>query len=167
LSILNRHERIFDAPADTVGALMDTLASSEDRLWPRQAWPRMRFDRPLEVGARGGHGPIRYFIEAYEPGRQIRFRFTAPKGFEGTHAYHVEALDANRTRLAHVLEMKASGTVLFTWPLIFRPLHDALIEDSLDCAERALMGKVAAPNRWSLYVRCLRRLLAVRLGRRR
>ncbi|UNO43730.1 DUF2867 domain-containing protein [Streptomyces sp. MST-110588] len=38
----------------------------------------MRFDRPLGVGAYGGHGPVRYRVSAYDPGRRIRFDFTSP-----------------------------------------------------------------------------------------
>jgi hypothetical protein len=115
----------------------------------------MRFDRPLAIGARGGHGPIRYDVDAYEPGRSVRFRFTAPRGFEGFHAYEVDER-AGRTILRHVLEMRASGAARATWPLVFRPLHDALIEDSLDRAEHAVTGGVARPAHWSAYVRFLR-----------
>ncbi|MEM1418366.1 MAG: SRPBCC family protein, partial [Myxococcota bacterium] len=45
------------------------------------------------------------------------------------------------------------------WSLVVRPLHDALIEDAFDNAERALTGDVARPARWSLRVRLLRRVL--------
>jgi hypothetical protein len=31
--------------------LIDGLAGEQDRLWPWRAWPPMRFDRPLGVGA--------------------------------------------------------------------------------------------------------------------
>jgi hypothetical protein len=46
--------------------------------------------------------------------------------------------------------------------LVFRPLHDALIEDSLDRAEHAVTGIVARPARWSGTVRQLRLRLAPR-----
>ena len=39
------------------GRLLDGLSAADDRLWPKDRWPAMRFDRPLKVGARGGHGP--------------------------------------------------------------------------------------------------------------
>ena len=35
----NVHERRIVAPAARVGALLDTLASSDDRFWPHENWP--------------------------------------------------------------------------------------------------------------------------------
>lgn len=167
MNVRNVHERTLSAPAARVGALVDSLASEEDGLWPRDRWPAMRFDRPLGVGAVGGHGPIRYRVETYEPGRTVRFRFTAPRGFEGTHRFEVEAVDGaespgrGQARLRHVLEMRTSGPALLSWPLVFRPLHDALIEDALDRTERHVGGS-PRPRRWSPWVRVLRWFLARR-----
>ena len=155
MTVLNVHERVLDASASRVGALLDSLASSDDALWPHDRWPAMSFDRPLEVGAVGGHGPVRYSVEAYDPGQRVRFRFTAPRGFDGTHGYYVEPLDEERTVLRHVLEMQATGPALVSWPLVFRPLHDALIEDSLDRAEQHL-GMTPHPRSWPVWVRVLR-----------
>ena len=59
LRVLNVHDRNIAAPPDAVGALIDSLASDDDALWPSRTWPRMYLDRPLGVGAIGGHGPIR------------------------------------------------------------------------------------------------------------
>ncbi len=115
----------------------------------------MRFDRPLQVGACGGHGPIRYTVEVYEPGWYIAFCFHAPPGFNGYHAFLVEPLDAEHTRLRHVLVMQPFGPARLTWPLIFRPLHNALIEDALDRAALAFGAPPAAPP-WSDWVRLLR-----------
>jgi hypothetical protein len=67
--VVNVHERMLDASITEIGKLIDTLASAEDKLWPRDRWPAMKFDRPLSVGAVGGHGPIRYTVESYQPGR--------------------------------------------------------------------------------------------------
>jgi hypothetical protein len=157
MNVLNVHERTMCAPVDAVGKLIDSLSSSEDRLWPRR-WPPMRFDRPLAVGAVGGHGPIRYCVGSYEPGISVTFVFTAPRGFAGTHRFEVERIDGESSRLRHVLEMRATGKARITWPLVYRPLHDALIEDALDRASAALgCGVVRA--RWSLYVRLLRKVL--------
>ncbi|NWF69890.1 MAG: SRPBCC family protein [Chloroflexi bacterium] len=158
MHVINRHERTLPAPAAQVGALIDSLASKEDRLWPRDRWPAMRFDRLLGVGAVGGHGPIRYFVAEYIPGLHIKFQFTAPPGFNGWHGYTLEALDGQTTRLFHILEMRTSGPALLSWPLLFRPLHDALIEDSLDKAQSQLSGEPLV-RQWSPYVRLLRRLL--------
>jgi hypothetical protein len=141
--------------------MLDSLASSEDSLWPHRQWPAMKFDRPLEPGAVGGHGPIRYSVEEYEPGSHVLFKFKAPRGFNGTHGFWVEPLDPDHARLRHVLEMRASGPALVSWTFIFRPLHDALIEDALDCAEHAT-GATPRPRGWSAWVKALRWMLAVK-----
>ncbi len=54
--------------------------------------------------------------------------------------------------------MKTTGQALFTWPVIFRPLHDALIEDAFNKAARQL-GLPAGKSDWSGWVRMLRFLL--------
>jgi len=155
MNISNVHERVLTADPAHVGALIDSLTSPNDKLWPRRSWPAMKFDRPLGVGAVGGHGPIRYAVEAYEPGQRVCFRFTAPRGFNGTHGFEVELLNGERTRLRHVLQMNTTGPAILTWPLVFRPLHDALIEDSLDQAERSL-GLAPESKGWSPVVKMLR-----------
>jgi hypothetical protein len=162
--VRNVHERELACAATRAGALIDTLASRDDRLWPHDRWPAMRLDRPLQVGAAGGHGPVRYVVEAYEPGRRVRFRFTGPRGFHGWHEFAVHA-SSGGCRLVHVLEMNARGPARISWPVVYRPLHDALVEDALDRAERILTGEEAT-SRWSLYVRMLRWSLAAMLARR-
>lgn len=163
--IQNIHHRDFTQTPVEVGQLIDTLASKQDRLWPRDRWPAMRFDRSLEVGARGGHSPIHYTIERYTPASEIVFRFHKPAGFNGTHGYFVTSLANGLTRLEHRLEMTTSGPALLTWPLIFRPLHDALIEDSLDKAEKHLTGALAQASRWTPWVKFLRWMIAGRSAR--
>jgi hypothetical protein len=58
--------------------------------------------------------------------------------------------------------MTVRGSALLSWPLVFPPLRDAVIEDSLDRAELACSGAVAVPAWWSPYLRMLRRLAPVR-----
>jgi hypothetical protein len=127
----------------------------------------MKLDRPLGVGAAGGHGPIHYTVEAYEPGQRVVFRFTGPAGFDGTHRYEVEPQGGD-SLLRHVIEMRIHGPALLTWPMIFRPLHDALMEDSLAKAEAALLEEDRTGPGWSWYVRGLRWGFArLRRGRRK
>ncbi|MBU0493779.1 MAG: SRPBCC family protein [Chloroflexi bacterium] len=159
MAVINIHERVLDAPAAQVGILIDGLASDADALWPHDQWPPMRFDRPLGVGAAGGHGPVRYVVESYEPGRSVRFRFTGPAGFLGHHRFEVEELGPAQAALRHVIEMRPAGTARLTWPLVFRPLHDALLEDALDRAETHVGGRPAARG-WSPWVRALRWVLS-------
>lgn len=118
----------------------------------------MAFDRPLGVGARGGHGPIRYFVEEHTPGRYIKFRFTGPRGFDGFHSYEC-IQESDTVQLRHTLEMTPRGLAILTWPLVFHPLHDALLEDSLTTAEASL-GLPLHVQPWSFRVRVLRWLLS-------
>ncbi|MGH9943460.1 MAG: SRPBCC family protein [Pyrinomonadaceae bacterium] len=161
MPVYNVHERLIQASVGAAGELLDNLASPDDRLWPSDRWPAIRFDRPLMLGAKGGHGPIRYFVEAYTPGRSIRFRFTAPRGFDGTHSFEVEEVRAGVVRLRHTLRMNVRGPARLSWPLAFRWLHDALIEDALDRAEAQLGGGAyARQQKWSWRVRVLRQAAA-------
>lgn len=155
MNVLNVHERELFVPKNQVGALIDSLSSKQDLLWPRHSWPHMEFDRPLEVGAVGGHGPIRYFVDSYSPASSIRFCFTGPKGFNGHHRYEIIEIKVGLCVLRHTLEMEANGPAVLTWPLIFRPLHDALIEDSLALAQTVL-GQQTLIREWSIWVRFLR-----------
>lgn len=159
MKVLNIHERVLEVDPIQVGALIDSLASKEDRLWPNRLWPRMIFDRPLGVGATGGHGPIRYFVEEYMQGKSIKFHFTGPKGFDGYHGYEILNGSGRLIILRHTLKMNTHGWAVLTWPLAFRPMHDALLEDSLAIAEVSL-GLSPKIQRWSLWVKFLRWVLS-------
>ncbi len=155
MKVLNVHQRELPVSASRAGTLLDSLASPADALWPRRTWPPMRLDRPLGVGAVGGHGPIRYVVEEYVRGECVCFRFSAPPGFDGQHRFDVVSLGHDRSLLRHSLAMRTSGTARLTWPLVFRPLHDALIEDAFAEAETAL-GLPRHEHPWSIGVRVLR-----------
>ena len=77
MKVLNIHERELEADAARIGALINSLASKEDRLWPKHVWPRMEFDRPLGVGANGGHGPVRLLCRGVLAGLN-RLPFVSP-----------------------------------------------------------------------------------------
>jgi hypothetical protein len=168
MRVRNVHRRSIQADA-RLGQLLDGLGSPRDRLWPGDRWPPLRLDRPLEVGARGGHGPIRYRVELYEPGRRVRFQFERPRGFHGYHEFHIVAGSGGYPELVHVLEARMTGVARLSWPLIYRPLHDALIEDALDNAHRVVTGERSPPGGWPPYVTALRwaltRAAAVRARR--
>lgn len=157
MRVRNVHRRTIDAP-DVLGRLLDGLGSDHDRLWPGNRWPPLRLDRPVSVGARGGHGPIRYAVDHYEPASRVRFRFERPRGFAGFHEFRVATGGERSSELVHVLEANMTGAALVSWPLLYRPLHDALIEDALDNAERAAVGSLTRSQRWTTYVRCCRRI---------
>ena len=153
--VRNVHQRHISASREEVGGLLDSLSGTHDRLWPFENWPPMRLRGPLGVGAQGGHGPIRYRVEDYEPGVRVSFRFTSPRGFLGTHAFQVNGEDGS-TVLRHIIDMRTTGAARLSWPLVFGPLHDALMEDCLDKAEAVLRGEVVPRPRWPSRVRVLR-----------
>lgn len=154
--IHNTHERQLSAPAEGVGQLIDSLSGPGDQLWPRRHWPPLRLDQPLGAGARGGHGPVRYSVESYTPGQHVRFRFEAPTGFDGYHEYIIVPDADGSTTLRHTLIMRVTVVARLSWPLFYRPLHDALIEDSLDQAARSLGIELPAQSRWGKRVQFLR-----------
>ena len=154
----NVQSRVIDAPPSTVGTLIDTLAGPDDRLWPTDTWPAIKFDRGLAVGSTGGHGPIRYYVSAYEPGKRVRFTFTPETGIQGYHELRVEPIGPATTRLVHEGVGRTFGRTRLTWPLAVRWLHEALIQDLLDNAQREATGRPANPRRWSPWVRLLRRV---------
>ena len=160
MHIVNVHERRIAADAALVGAVVDTLATNDDRLWPRDRWPRMRLDRPLGVGAAGGHGPVAYRCVDYVPGQRAIFEFEPKRwsrGIRGRHRFDVIA-DGASTILRHEIDARTSLGAALRWAFIIRPLHDALVEDALDRGEKETTGTVVRPARWSWYVRLLRRL---------
>ena len=156
MTVRNMHERRLDCPASEAGHLIDALSSSDDRLWPNEDWPAMRFDRPLGVGAQGGHGPIGYHVSGYRPARSVRFTFDGPRGFDGYHQFEVLPTGPNTCVMRHTLSMTVRGPARVTWPLVFRPLHDALIEDSLHKAQVQLGSTQAGRPVWGTYVHMLR-----------
>ncbi len=165
MRVLNVHERRFRASPERAARLLDSLSSRQDALWPTKHWPRMRLDKPLGLGATGGHGPIRYSVVAYEPGKKVTFEFISPQGFVGTHWFEVISDGSSETVLRHTIDMSLVGSALLSWPIAIRPLHDALVEDALTNAQVAL-GEQPTPVRWSPWVRLLRRLVG-RRGRSR
>lgn len=152
----NVHERHVRAPLEQVGALLETLGSDGDRLWPVRTWAPMVLDRGLDPGSRGGHHRIHYAVTAHEAGHRVAFAFDRSTGLDGTHAFSLEARGVGSTVLRHELEGRTRGAMVLLWPLAVRWAHDALVEDAFDQAERALGTGPERPARWSPWVRLLR-----------
>ncbi len=158
MKVINIHQRIIHQPKSAVAELFNTLASKNDLMLATNKWPAMKLDIGLTVGSKGGHGPIRYTVEAYSPGESIQFRFSKPRGFHGFHRFDIVAIDAHTTEIRHELDMNTSGLALLTWPLVIRWLHDALIEDAFDKTENHFSTqKKTTP--WNAWVKLLRWLL--------
>lgn len=151
----NTHERLLPAPAHEVGALLDRLGRPGDALWPAPEWDPMVLDRPVGVGAAGGHGPIRYRVTRHEPGRSVEFAFEPGQGLDGTQSLSITADGPERSVLRYDADARLGGLMRLAWPLAVRWMHDAVLEDLLDRAEAAVGGR-PAPRSWSPWVRLLR-----------
>lgn len=152
--IRNVHARDIAAPPAAVGELLDTLGSADDRLWASDIWVAdpVVFDRPLGVGADGGHGSIRYSVVEHEPGRRVVFQFSPDGGLSGTHGFELEALGADRTRLTHFLEAKTSRWMRPIVPILIG-WHDAMVETAFDRAELEATGSLKRRTRIPRWLR--------------
>lgn len=154
----NVQQRSINAPLEVVGAILDSTSSANDQLWPSAAWPAIELDRGLEVGSRGGHGPIRYSVGQYEPGRRVRFVPEPEIGLDGYHEFEITPQPNGRTLVTHTIDARVRGRMRLAWPLVIRWMHEALLGDLLDMVERnATGGLEGEPTRWSPWVRLLRR----------
>ena len=154
MRIVNVHQRLLHASPQRVSELLASLGSPSDGLWPRNGWPPMRLDGPVAPGAAGGHGPIRYRVEAWEPGRLVRFRFHRMRGVDGWHAFEILDATAQHCVLEHRMEATITGLMALKWLFAIRPLHDACLEDMLSQAQASL-GDTPRPVPRSAAVRLL------------
>ncbi len=159
----NVHERELPAQAAEVGRLLDRIGTTSDPLWPAPTWLPMRFDRPLGVGADGGHGPVRYRVTRYQPGRLVEFTFRRQTGLLGAHTLEVQERGPHRCLLRHRLSARPVGAMRLLWPALVRTCHDAVLEHLLDNAQRAVTGTVLHPVRYSRRARLTVALESARL----
>lgn len=158
MKVINIHSRKIAQPKSNIIGLFKTLATKNDLMLATDKWPAMKLDKGMTIGSHGGHGPIRYTVDAYSPEGYVKFSFTRPKGFHGFHQFEVTALTEHQTEIKHTIDMSITGSALLTWPLAIRWLHDALIEDAFDKAENHFTEKKIV-TRWSLWVKFLRWVL--------
>jgi hypothetical protein len=156
MRVHNVHERRIAATPAQVGALLDTLGSSDDRFWPHENWPAIKFDRALQVGAVGGHGTEPYEVVSYAPGKHVRFEFRGGRRY-GYHEFTLEDSGDGRSLLRHTTQAQIPFSIrtAFFWYALIRPLHNALLEDLLDKVE-SQVGRLESPQVWSAAVRWLR-----------
>ena len=158
MKVLNIHRRIYPLSKHQIFDLLSTLSTPNDEIWPTENWPKMKLDNGLAIGSKGGHGPIKYFVESIFFGNQILFRFTSPKGFLGIHKFDVKSVDENKTELVHTIDMDAKNSGYFIWISSVKWLHNALIEDGLDKIHYKITGEKKL-TKWSLWVKILRTIL--------
>ncbi|HEU5474762.1 MAG TPA: SRPBCC family protein [Actinophytocola sp.] len=157
--IYNVHERVYPIPASWLGELLDRIAGPDSPLWPVRRWPAMILDGPLDVGANGRHGPVRYRCTAYQPGRRVEFTFTW-RLIKGTHTFHIrDGVRPDTCLLRHVVLGRPRGLGRVLWPVALRSLHNALLADLMDHAAESVGHPPAERARWSPWVRVLRGVL--------
>ena len=157
MKVLNIHQREIQQPKIIIGQLISTLSSKEDKVWPTEKWPAMRFKDGLKEGSKGGHGPIRYSVKKNIVGESIEFVFLKPTGFNGIHKFEVSEIEKNTTLVKHTIKMEVSGKAFFLWFLAIRSLHDALLEDAFDKIENHFTVEKKKTN-WSFWVKFLRKI---------
>ncbi|NNK89051.1 MAG: hypothetical protein HKO89_00435 [Saprospiraceae bacterium] len=140
---------------ENVLVLYHTLSTQEDKLWPKENWPKMIFKDGLEIGSEGSHGPIRYKVLEYEKSGRIVFEFKKPNGFNGIHKFEISEIDPENTLIEHTIDMTTSGFGTIKWLLAIRSLHDALIEDAFDKIQEHFDHDYQKAE-WSPWVRTLR-----------
>lgn len=159
IKVLNIHKRTLSQSKNKVAELLKTLSTENDRIWPKEKWPEMKFKDGIKVGAKGGHGPIRYSVEEYNPSKVIQFRFLKPIGFNGIHKFEIRELDEQKTEVKHTIDMNTTGKGAFAWVFAIRSLHNALIEDGLDKLENNFSGVQKSSN-WNFWVKFVKKQMA-------
>ncbi len=149
-TIDNCHARWIDASPAQIAELFRGLAGPHDPFWPERNTEPMRFDRPIGVGATGGHGPVRYHVTEFDPPRIARFEFLPGTGIVGEHRFEAEPYGDGMI-LRHVLAGQLEGPMRLLWAPVVRWLHDETIQDAFDRAERATTGTTSPrlPPRWT------------------
>ncbi|RSC93654.1 hypothetical protein [Tenacibaculum singaporense] len=155
MKVINVHHRTYSISIEKITELFDTLSGKNDKVWPVEKWPQMIFKEGIKGGASGGHGPIRYTVEKYNPKELIQFRFTKPSGFIGTHRFEIKEIQNNQTQVTHIIEMNTKGTGTIIWLFAIRSLHNALLEDCLDKIENNF-HKTKVHTKWNWYVKFIR-----------
>lgn len=157
MKVINIHKRVLKQPITTIGPLLNTLASKNDMMLATDKWPGMKLDKGLQLGSKGGHGPIKYFVIDYQPEKSIAFQFDMP-GFDGFHRFDMIELDTNKTEISHVIDMRTSGFATLKWAMAIRWLHDAYIEDAFDKVENHFIED-KKHCKWNLWVKILRSIM--------
>lgn len=154
MKVINIHKRKINQSKANVYRLFETLSTKDDKIWPYEKWPAIRFKNGLNVGSKGGHGPIRYSVLSNNYNDGIVFKF-ANKGFNGVHKFQINSITDLQVEVIHTIDMKTSGKATFYWFFAIRWLHDALIEDAFDKLENQFSSH-KKETKHSIWVKFLR-----------
>ena len=155
MRVINIHKRKISQTKQKVSEIFITLATKDEKIWPYENWPAIKFKNGLKVGEKGGHGIVRYTIVSFTEGEQIKFRFTKPDGFFGTHEFQIKSISDNETEIKHEIRLNTSFKASLLWVFVIRWLHDALIEDAFDKVENqfSTKKKITAYSFWVKFLR--------------
>lgn len=155
MRVVNIHKRSINQPKEKVVQLFKTLATSGDLVWPYENWPAIKFKDGIQVGSRGGHGQIRYTIIEIVEGEFLKFQFSKPDGFIGTHEFKIREIHKHETEIRHEIHVKTNFKASLLWVFVIRWLHDALIEDAFYKVENYFTTnkKVSTYNLWVKLLR--------------
>jgi len=158
MKIFNRHDRIIPADQNALGSVLNSLSGPEDALWPREKWPPMVLDPALKVGAAGGHGPVRYRVTEFIPGRRAVFQFDRAGLLAGVDGRHYFEVVPRREHIVirHDLEGNCALGTWLKWTFLVKPLHNTVIEDAFDKVESRFSGTAVKRSQSGLWVRFLR-----------
>lgn len=156
MQVVNIHRRKINQSKESIIQLFKTLSTKNDAIWPFEKWPAMRFQDGLKIGAKGGHGRIRYTIIDHTDDF-IKFQFSKPEGFTGTHHLEIKSIQNDLTEITHEIKMFTSGKATFLWITTVRWLHDALLEDAFDKLENHFLTK-KKETKYTIWVTLLRTL---------
>ena len=157
MKVTNFHKREITQPKSEIAKLFKTLATENDMMLATDKWSPMKLDKGLQVGSKGGHGPIKYFVTDYQQDKSITFQFDLT-GFNGFHKFELRELETDKTELSHIIDMTTSGSATLKWALAIRWLHDAYIEDAFDKVENHFT-KDKKSSEWSWWVKTLRKVM--------
>ncbi len=167
-AILNVHERSLPISLATAERLLESLSSRSDLLWPCERWPPMVLNAGLAPGSSGGHSMIRYAVSEHLQGRRVEFEFGSMEHlgtFRGRHYFEVLPR-GGQVILRHTIDVETDLRTWGYWKVFVEQIHDALIEDAFDKAERSAGLRSPHRSRWSAHVRLLRWLRARQAARR-
>jgi hypothetical protein len=156
MRVLNIHKRTLNQSKTKVVEIIKTLSTDNDRIWPKEKWPEIKFKGEIQIGAMGGHGPIKYTVEKYNPSEIIQFRFLKPLGFNGIHKFEIQELSSEKIEITHTIKMNTDVNGTFLWIFAIRSLHNALIEDAFDKLENNFT-EIHKSSKWNFWVKFLRK----------
>lgn len=157
MKVLNIHKRQINQPKSELAKLLKTLATDNDMMLAKDKWSPMKLDNGLQVGSKGGHGSMKYFVTDYQLDNSITFQFDL-KGFEGFHKFEIAETERNKSQLTHIIDLTTSGLATLKWVTAIRWLHDAYIEDAFDTVENHFTAE-KKNSEWTIWVKILRKMM--------